>query len=58
MIRRTLTCLLTLGLVACATQPSLPTPPPAASAPQPSLPTPPPAASAPPATPPLAPAAP
>ncbi|MGN5546320.1 hypothetical protein GS647_17035, partial [Xanthomonas hortorum pv. gardneri] len=25
MIRRTLTCLLTLGLVACATQPSLPT---------------------------------
>lgn len=33
MIRRTLTCLLTLGLVACATQPSLPTPPPAASAP-------------------------
>ena len=44
MIRRTLTCLLTLGLVACATQPS---PPPA-----------PPAASAPPAKPPLAPAAP
>ncbi|MCF5959268.1 lytic murein transglycosylase B, partial [Xanthomonas perforans] len=33
MIRRTLTCLLTLGLVACATQPSPPSPPPAASAP-------------------------
>lgn len=32
MIRRTLTCLLTLGLVACATQPSPPPPSPQASA--------------------------
>ncbi|RRU16693.1 lytic murein transglycosylase B [Stenotrophomonas sp. 278] len=31
MIRRTLACMLTLGLVACATQPSSPPPPPQAS---------------------------